>query len=177
MSLNNVPSGLSLPDDLYVIIEIPANADPIKYEVDKDSGAVFVDRFMSAPMFYPCNYGYVNHTLSLDGDPVDVLVPTPYPLLPGSVIRCRPVGVLKMTDESGEDAKVFAVPHCKLSKEFDHIKDVGDIPELLKAQITQFFERYKELEVGKWVKVDGWDNADAAREEIISSYERAKSSK
>ena len=115
MSLNLVPAGKSLPDDIYVIIEIPQNADPIKYEVDKDSGAIFVDRFMSTPMFYPCNYGYVNATLSLDGDPVDVLVPTPYPLLAGSVIRCRPVGVLKMTDESGEDAKIVAVPHSKLT--------------------------------------------------------------
>ncbi|ELE1907634.1 inorganic diphosphatase [Vibrio vulnificus] len=175
MSLNNVPAGKSLPDDLYVVIEIPANADPIKYEVDKESGAVFVDRFMSAPMVYPCNYGYVNHTLSLDGDPVDVLVPTPYPLMPGSVIRCRPVGVLKMTDESGEDAKVVAVPHSKLSKEYDHIQDVNDLPELLKAQITHFFERYKELESGKWVKVDGWEDVEAARKEILDSYQRAQS--
>ncbi|USD64978.1 inorganic diphosphatase [Vibrio sp. SCSIO 43136] len=173
MSLKHIPAGKSLPDDIYVVIEIPANADPIKYEVDKDTGAVFVDRFMAAPMFYPCNYGYVNDTLSLDGDPVDVLVPTPYPLLPGSVIRCRPVGVLKMSDESGEDAKVFAVPHSKLSKEYDHIQDVGDIPELLKAQINQFFERYKELEPGKWVKVEGWEDVQAAREEIESSYKRA----
>ena len=136
MSLLNVPAGKDLPEDIYVVIEIPANADPIKYEVDKESGALFVDRFMSTAMFYPCNYGYINHTLSLDGDPVDVLVPTPYPLEPGSVIRCRPVGVLKMTDESGEDAKLVAVPHTKLSKEYDHIKDVNDLPELLKAQIT-----------------------------------------
>ncbi|EQL96239.1 inorganic pyrophosphatase [Vibrio parahaemolyticus VP250] len=129
---------------------------------------------MSAPMFYPCNYGYVNNTLSLDGDPVDVLVPTPYPLMPGSVIRCRPVGVLKMTDESGEDAKVVAVPHSKISKEYEHIQDVGDIPELLKAQITHFFERYKELESGKWVKVDGWADVEAAKAEILQSYERAQ---
>ncbi|MCG6489313.1 inorganic diphosphatase, partial [Vibrio parahaemolyticus] len=111
---------------------------------------------------------------SLDGDPVDVLVPTPYPLIPGSVIRCRPVGVLKMTDESGEDAKVVAVPHSKLSKEYDHIQDVNDLPELLKAQITHFFERYKELESGKWVKVDGWEDAASARAEILTSYERAQ---
>ncbi len=172
MSLNHVPAGKSLPDDLYVIIEIPANHDPIKYEVDKESGALFVDRLMKSPMFYPANYGYVNHTLSLDGDPVDVLVPTPFPLQPGSVIRCRPVGVLKMTDESGEDAKVIAVPHTKLSQEYDHIQDVNDLPELLKAQIKQFFERYKELESGKWVRVDGWDDAAAARAEILSSAER-----
>ncbi|WP_220741679.1 inorganic diphosphatase, partial [Shewanella schlegeliana] len=144
MSLNAVPAGKSLPDDIYVIIEIPQNHDPIKYEVDKDTGALFVDRMMTAPMFYPCNYGYVNQTLSLDGDPVDVLVPTQYPLQPGSVIRCRPVGVLKMTDESGEDAKIVAVPHEKISKEYGHIQDVNDLPELLKAQIKQVFEHYKD---------------------------------
>ncbi|MBC7001782.1 inorganic diphosphatase [Photobacterium sp. BZF1] len=174
MSLNQVPAGKDIPEDIYVVIEIPANADPIKYEVDKDSGAVFVDRFMSTPMFYPCNYGYVNHTLSLDGDPVDVLVPTPYPLVPGSVIRCRPVGVLKMSDESGEDAKVVAVPHSKLTKEYDNVQDVDDLPELLKAQITHFFERYKELEPGKWVKVEGWADAAAAKEEILESFKRAQ---
>ncbi|KJG01839.1 inorganic diphosphatase [Photobacterium angustum] len=174
MSLNQVPAGKDIPEDIYVVIEIPANADPIKYEVDKDTGAIFVDRFMSSPMFYPCNYGYVNHTLSLDGDPVDVLVPTPHPLVPGAVIRCRPVGVLKMSDESGEDAKIVAVPHSKLSKEYDHIQDVNDLPELLKAQITHFFERYKELEPNKWVKVEGWDNAEAAKAEILTSFERAQ---
>ncbi|PHZ58146.1 inorganic diphosphatase [Photobacterium leiognathi] len=174
MSLNQVPAGKDIPEDIYVVIEIPANADPIKYEVDKDTGAIFVDRFMSSPMFYPCNYGYVNNTLSLDGDPVDVLVPTPFPLVPGAVIRCRPVGVLKMADESGEDAKIVAVPHSKLSKEYDHINDVNDLPELLKAQITHFFERYKELEPNKWVKVEGWDNAEAAKAEILTSFERAQ---
>lgn len=174
MSLNQVPAGKDIPEDIYVVIEIPANADPIKYEVDKDTGAIFVDRFMSSPMFYPCNYGYVNHTLSLDGDPVDVLVPTPHPLVPGAVIRCRPVGVLKMIDESGEDAKIVAVPHSKLSKEYDHIQDVNDLPELLKAQITHFFERYKELEPNKWVKVEGWDNVEAAKAEILTSFERAQ---
>lgn len=177
MSLNDVPAGKNLPDEVNVIIEIPANADPIKYEVDKDSGALFVDRFMSAPMFYPCNYGYVNDTLSLDGDPVDVLVPTPYPLQPGCVIRCRPVGVLKMSDESGEDAKIVAVPVSKLSKEYDHIEDVNDLPELLRAQITHFFERYKELEKGKWVKVEGWGDIKEAKEEIESSYARAQEKK
>ncbi|MDF0533946.1 inorganic diphosphatase [Shewanella yunxiaonensis] len=172
MSLLAVPAGKSLPDDIYVVIEIPQNHDPIKYEVDKDTGALFVDRMMTAPMFYPCNYGYVNQTLSLDGDPVDVLVPTQYPLQPGSVIRCRPVGVLKMTDESGEDAKIVAVPHDKVSKEYKHIQDVNDLPTLLKAQIKQFFEHYKDLEEGKWVKVDGWEDAASARAEILSSAAR-----
>ena len=129
---------------------------------------------MSTAMFYPANYGYVNHTLSSDGDPVDVLVPTPYPLQPGSVIRCRPVGVLKMTDEAGGDAKVVAVPHTKLSKEYDHIKDVNDLPALLKAQIQHFFESYKALEAGKWVKVEGWGDVNEARQEILESFERAK---
>ncbi|AGH39448.1 Inorganic pyrophosphatase [Bibersteinia trehalosi USDA-ARS-USMARC-188] len=174
MGLENVPAGKELPDDIYVVIEIPANSDPIKYEVDKESGALFVDRFMATAMFYPANYGYVNHTLSLDGDPVDVLVPTPYPLQPGSVIRCRPVGVLKMEDESGVDAKVIAVPHTKLSKEYDHIQDVNDVPALLKAQIQHFFESYKALEAGKWVKVLGWEDVAAARQEILESFERAK---
>jgi inorganic pyrophosphatase len=177
MSLNNVPAGKELPDDFYVVIEIPQNHDPIKYEVDKDTGCLFVDRFMSAPMFYPCNYGYINNTLSLDGDPVDVLVPSAYPLQPGSVIRCRPVGVLKMTDESGEDAKVFAVPHTKISKEYDHMHDVDDISALMQAQIQQFFERYKDLESGKWVKVDGWADVQAAREEILSSAKRYQETK
>lgn len=174
MGLEIVPAGKELPDDIYVVIEIPANSDPIKYEVDKETGTLFVDRFMATAMFYPANYGYINHTLSLDGDPVDVLVPTPYPLQPGSVIRCRPVGVLKMTDESGQDAKVIAVPHSKLSKEYDYIKDVNDLPALLKAQIQHFFESYKALEAGKWVKVDGWEDVEAARKEILDSFERAK---
>lgn len=174
MSLGNVPAGKNLPDEVNVIIEIPANADPIKYEVDKDTGTLWVDRFMATPMFYPCNYGFVNQTLSLDGDPVDVLVPTPYPLQAGSVIKCRPVGVLKMSDESGEDAKVIAVPVSKLSKEYDHINDVNDLPELLRSQITHFFERYKELEKGKWVKVEGWGDVNDAKAEIESSFKRAQ---
>jgi inorganic pyrophosphatase len=174
MSLSLVPAGKNLPDEINVIIEIPANADPIKYEVDKDSGTVWVDRFMSTPMFYPCNYGFVNHTLSLDGDPVDVLVPTPYPLVPGAVIKCRPVAVLKMSDESGEDAKVLAVPVSKLTKIYDHIQDINDVPELLKQQIQHFFERYKELEPGKWVKVIGWGDKAEAKAEISTSFERAK---
>ena len=169
MSLLNVPAGKDLPEDIYVVIEIPANADPIKYEIDKDTGALFVDRFMSTAMFYPCNYGYINHTLSLDGDPVDVLVPTPYPLQPGSVVRCRPVGVLKMTDDGGGDAKVIAVPHDKLSQLYVDVKEYTDLPPLLLEQIKNFFENYKDLEKGKWVKIEGWGDADAARAEITKS--------
>ena len=177
MSLNLVPAGKEMPEDIYVVIEIPQNADPIKYEIDKASGAIFVDRFMSTPMFYPCNYGYINNTLSLDGDPVDVLVPTPYPLIPGSVIRCRPVGVLKMSDEAGQDAKLVAVPHSKLTKQYEHISDVHELPELLKAQIRHFFERYKELEAGKWVKVEGWGDKSEAIAEIEASVVRYEESK
>lgn len=174
MSLNQVPAGKDLPEDIYVIIEIPANSSPIKYEINKENGALFIDRFMSTTMFYPCNYGYINHTLSLDGDPVDVLVPTPYPLQPSSVVRCRPVGVLKMTDESGEDAKLVAVPHNKLSKKYNYVKDIDDLSSLLRAQIIHFFEHYKDLDNGKWVKIGGWDNAKAAKAEILTSFARAQ---
>jgi inorganic pyrophosphatase len=177
MSLNDVAAGKNLPEEINVIIEIPANADPIKYEVDKDSGAIFVDRFMSTCMFYPCNYGYVNHTLSEDGDPVDVLVPTPFPLIPGAVIKCRPVGVLNMTDESGTDAKLLAVPVDKLTPLYRDVKQATDLPELLLNQIVHFFERYKDLEPGKWVKVDGWADADAAKAEILASVERYQNAK
>jgi inorganic pyrophosphatase len=169
MDFAKVPAGKDVPEDIYVAIEIPANADPVKYEIDKDSNAIFVDRFMATPMFYPANYGYIPNTLSEDGDPLDVLVVTPYPVVPGSVIRCRAVGVLNMTDEAGKDAKLVAVPHSKLTRLYDDVKEITDLPELLLAQIKHFFEHYKELEVGKWVKVDGWDGADAAKKEILKS--------
>ena len=172
MSLNAVPAGKNLPDEVNVIVEIPAHADPVKYEVDKESGAIFVDRFMATCMHYPTNYGYVPHTLSEDGDPVDVLVITPFPLLAGSVIRCRPVGVLKMTDESGTDAKVLAVPADKLSTIYRGIHEIDQVDELLRKQIEHFFEHYKDLEPNKWVKIDGWDNAAAAKEEIVASVKR-----
>ncbi len=177
MSFEKVPAGNDLPNDINVIIEIPADSDPVKYEIDKDSDAIFVDRFMAAPMFYPANYGYINNTLADDGDALDVLVVTPYPVVPGSVIRCRPVGVLNMTDEAGEDAKLVAVPHDKLSKAYKDVQDVNDLPELLLARIKHFFENYKGLEEGKWVKVEGWEGADAAKAAIIESqkaYEAAK---
>jgi len=172
MSLNKVTSGKNLPDDMNVIIEIPMNGEPVKYEVDEDSGAIFVDRLLSTSMHYPCNYGYVPHTLCGDGDPVDVLVIFPHALPPGSVIRCRPVGVLKMTDESGEDAKVLAVPVDKVTPLYSQIKEATDLPEITLAQINHFFERYKDLEPGKWVKVEGWEGAEAARQEIIESVQR-----
>ncbi|MCV2886247.1 inorganic diphosphatase [Aestuariibacter sp. AA17] len=172
MSLNAVPAGKNLPDEINVIIEIPAHADPVKYEVDKESGAIFVDRFMATCMHYPTNYGYVPHTLSEDGDPVDVLVITPFPLMAGAVIRCRPVGVLNMTDESGTDAKVLAVPADKLSTIYRGITEVDQVPELLRNQIEHFFEHYKDLEPNKWVKIEGWANAAAAKEEIVASVKR-----
>jgi len=174
MSLNDVPAGNNLPDEINVIIEIPAYSAPVKYEVDKDTGALYVDRFMATCMQYPANYGYVNHTLSDDGDPVDVLVMTPHPLVPGSVIKCRPVGVLNMTDESGQDAKVIAVPVDKLSSIYVDVKDIDDVPALLKNQIEHFFSHYKDLEKGKWVKIDGWADIEAAKAEIVSSAQRYK---
>ena len=173
MSFDKLSAGADVPDEINVVIEIPANSDPVKYEVDKDSGLLMVDRFMATPMFYPCNYGYIPHTLSEDGDPLDVLVETPYPVVAGCVIACRPVGILNMRDEAGPDAKLVAVPKRKLTTLYDAVEDVNDLPELLKAQIAHFFTRYKELEKGKWVEVDGWASADDARREITESVERA----
>ena len=172
MSLNKVSAGRDVPNDFNVIIEIPMNADPIKYEVDKESGAIFVDRFMGTAMHYPCNYGYVPNTLSADGDPVDVLVITPFPLIPGVVVRCRAIGVLEMDDESGGDAKLLAVPIEKLYPPYRNIKSYEDLPTEDVARIQHFFEHYKDLEKGKWVKVKGWKGVDAAHEEIVNSVER-----
>ncbi len=175
MSFHNVTPGRDVPNDINVIIEIPAQSDPVKYEVDKESGALFVDRFMATAMFYPCNYGYVPSTLSEDGDPVDVLVVTPVPLISGAVIRCRPIGMLKMTDESGVDAKVLAVPVDKLSPLYSKAQSPEDMPALLLSQISHFFEHYKDLEPGKWVKVDGWVGTAEAKAEILASVERYNS--
>jgi inorganic pyrophosphatase len=172
MSLDRVPAGKNLPDEFNVIIEIPMNADPIKYEVDKDSGAIFVDRFMLTAMHYPCNYGYIPQTISDDGDPVDVLVLAPLPIQVGAVVRARAIGVLNMDDEAGGDAKLLAVPVEKLYPPYRNIKSVDDLPEEERARIKHFFEHYKELEKGKWVKVKGWEGPDAARAEIVASAER-----
>ncbi|HAW17127.1 inorganic diphosphatase [Oceanospirillaceae bacterium] len=166
MSYQNIPAGKDLPNDIYVVIEIPANSSPVKYEIDKDADALFVDRFMASPMFYPANYGYINNTLADDGDALDVLVVTPYPVVPGSVIRCRPVGVLNMTDEAGEDAKLLAVPHEKLTQAYNDVHDITDLPEMLRNNIKEFFENYKNLEKGKWVKVESWEGVDAAKVKI-----------
>ena len=174
MNLAQLSAGQKLPDDINVIIEIPARSQPIKYEVDKKTGLVSVDRFLGTSMSYPCDYGFIPSTLSEDGDPTDVLVVTPYSLFPGVSIRCRPIGMLRMTDESGKDTKVLAVPVTKLTPIYQHIQKPEDLgPELL-AQIKHFFEHYKDLEKGKWVKVDGWEDLAAAREEIMNSVERFK---
>lgn len=169
MNLDRVSSGNNLPDEINVIIEIPALSDPVKYEVDKETGAMFVDRFMSSAMHYPCNYGYVPHTLSKDGDPVDVLVVTPVPLIVGSVVQCRPIGVLKMTDESGDDAKILAVPLSRLCKAYQKVLALDDMSPLLLEQIAHFFEHYKDLDEGKWVRVQGWSGLEDAKQEILSS--------
>ena len=174
MSINDIPAGKNIPDEINVIIEIPANSDPVKYEVDKETGALMVDRFMATAMFYPCNYGYIPNTLSEDGDPLDVLVPTPYPLINGAVIKCRPVGVLKMEDESGVDAKLIAVPVDKLSVIYREVQQATDLPALLLQQIEHFFEHYKDLEKGKWVKVQGWADATEAKAEIVKSVAAVK---
>jgi len=172
MNLDKVTSGRDVPNDINVIIEIPMHGDPIKYEVDKETGAMFVDRFMSTAMHYPCNYGYVPHTLSEDGDPVDVLVVTPVALITGVVVRCRPVGMLKMTDEAGIDAKIIAVPVDKLCSLYKDIQKPDDLSSLLLRQISHFFEHYKDLEPNKWVKVEGWVDADAAKAEIMAGVVR-----
>ena len=169
MSIKQIPVGNDVPHDINVLIEIPRNGEAIKYEVDKDSGMIMVDRVLNTAFRYPCNYGFVPHTLCGDGDPVDVCVIMPVPLLPGSVIKCRPVGVLKMTDEGGEDAKIIAVPTSKVSGLYRHVADVRDINEETLDKIAHFFEHYKDLEKGKWVKVESWEGVEAARKAIEKS--------
>lgn len=172
MNIDKVPAGKDVPDCVNVIIEIPALSTPVKYELDKESGALYVDRFLSTPMFYPANYGFIPHTLAEDGDPTDVLVVTPTPLMHAAVIPVRPVGMLKMSDESGIDAKIVAVPARSLSSGYRDVMSYTDLPPLLLRQIQHFFERYKELDAEKWVKVEGWADADGAKQEILASVER-----
>ena len=174
MALNHVPAGVSLPNDFNVIIEIPMDADPVKYEVDKESGAVFVDRFMTTAMHYPVNYGYVPQTLSGDGDPVDVLVMTPFPLQAGVVVPCRALGILKMEDEAGVDGKVLAVPTAKICPQYNHINKLEDLNPLTLQTISHFFEHYKDLEKGKWVKVLGWEGLEAATKEVTDGVANYK---
>lgn len=172
MILDRVGYGNNIPNEVNVIIEIPSHSDPVKYEVDKDTGAMFVDRFMGTAMHYPCNYGYIPGTLSEDGDPADVLVVTPVPVISGSVVQVRPLGMLQMTDEAGEDSKILAVPIDKLTNMYSHINTSRDLPKILLDSIAHFFDHYKDLEPGKWVKINGWVDAEEAKKEIMSSIER-----
>lgn len=177
MNLKYIKSGKNIPNDIYVIIEIPLNTHSIKYEIDKKSEVLFVDRFILTPMLYPCNYGYINHTLSCDGDPLDVLVSTPYPLQSNCVIQCKPIGIFKMIDESGEDSKIIAVPHEKINPEYKNINNINDISNEIKKKITHFFQNYKDLEKDKWVKIIGFDDSNSAKKEILLSIERYSKNK
>ena len=172
MGLDLVPTGKNPPDEINVIIEIPKDAEPVKYEVDKASGAIFVDRILSTPMRYPCNYGYVPYTVCGDGDPADVLVILPLPLVPGSVIRCVPVGVLKMTDEAGSDEKLIAVPLPKIFSGYAHVTDIEQVSQHWLERIGHFFEHYKDLEKGKWVKLDGFGGATEAKQILLDAMAR-----
>ena len=169
--------GCNVPEDINVAIEIPYRGDPVKYEVDKETGMMAVDRFMTTAMHYPCNYGYIPQTLCEDGDPVDVLVVTPVPLITGVVVRCRPVGLLAMTDEAGPDSKVLAVPVHKLTTIYDQVHEPSDLPRELCDQISHFFAHYKDLEPNKWVKIDGWRGAEAARKEILEAIARCEAAR
>lgn len=171
MSLSAIPTGKNPPEEVNVIIEIAQGGEPIKYEVDKDTNALFVDRILGTSMRYPCNYGYIPNTLCGDGDPIDVLVVMPMPLQAGCVVKCRPIGVLKMSDEAGEDSKLLAVPVSKTTPIYDKVQSYKDLPEIQIKQIAHFFEHYKDLEPGKWVKVEGWADADAAKKEILDAIE------
>jgi inorganic pyrophosphatase len=176
MSFMQVAAGNNIPFEINVVVEIPAFSDPVKYEVDKHTGALTVDRFMGTAMQYPCNYGYIPQTLSEDGDPVDVMIITPAPLLSGCVIHCRPVGMLKMIDEAGPDPKLLAVPMPHLTPFFNHVTDYHDMQPDKLAKITHFFQHYKDLEEGKWVRVEGWGGLEETRKEIIEGIERYKRS-
>ncbi len=173
MDLSKVPAGKNLPWDVNVIIEIPLRGEPVKYEVDKESGAMFVDRFLHTAMYYPCNYGFIPHTLSGDGDPVDVCVVGHHSVIPGAVLRSRPVGVLIMEDEAGQDEKLLAVPVDKLHPFYSNVKNYSDLPETMTEQIAHFFQHYKDLEKGKWVKIIRWGDAEEAARMITEGLERA----
>ena len=177
MRLDAIPMGNKPPEDVNVIIEVPLGGEPIKYEMDKESGTLFVDRFLYTPMRYPGNYGFVPHTLSEDGDPIDVLVANTRPVVPGAVINCRPIGVLVMADEKGKDEKIVAVPSSRITRRWENVHDFQDLPEITRMQIDHFFEHYKDLEPGKWVKVENWGDAARAREMIVEAIERAKAVK
>jgi inorganic pyrophosphatase len=177
MRIDAIAIGNNPPDDVNVIIEVEIGGEPIKYEMDKEAGTLFVDRFLHTPMRYPGNYGFVPHTLSDDGDPIDVLVANTRPIVPGAVINVRPVGVLKMSDDGGTDEKIIAVPSPKLTKRYVGVMNYDDLPQITLEQIQHFFEHYKDLEPGKWVKIEGWGDADEARRLIVESIEREKAHK
>jgi inorganic pyrophosphatase len=174
MRLDVISIGKNPPEDINVVVEVAIGGEPIKYEMDKDSGALVVDRFLYTPMRYPGNYGFVPHTLSLDGDPIDVLIANTRPIIPGAVINVRPVGVLKMEDEGGGDEKIIAVPSAKLTQRYIKVHNYTDLPPITLEQIQHFFEHYKDLEPGKWVKVTGWGDAEEAKAMILTAIERAK---
>jgi inorganic pyrophosphatase len=174
MNIAAISIGDAPPDEVNVIVEVPIGGEPIKYEMDKDAGALFVDRFLYTPMRYPGNYGFIPHTLSDDGDPVDVLVANSRPIVPGAVIKVRPIGVLKMDDEGGGDEKIIGVPVSKLTMRYAHVNAVSDMPSIVVEQIQHFFEHYKDLEPGKWVKVIGWSDAAEARQLIVDAIARAR---
>lgn len=174
MRIDAIAIGKNPPHDVNVIIEVPVGGQPIKYELDKHAGVLVVDRFLYTPMFYPGNYGFVPHTLSEDGDPIDVLVCNTRQLIPGCVINVRPVGVLIMEDNAGQDEKIIAVPAHELTKRYDHVHEYSDIPDITRQQIEHFFEHYKDLEPGKWVKIGNWHGAADAREMIVAAIERAR---
>jgi inorganic pyrophosphatase len=173
MPLASIPVGKNPPQDINVIIENPKGGDPVKYEMDKESGLMFVDRFLHTAMVYPGNYGFIPHTLSGDGDPVDVLVVGNVPVMPGAVMRSRPIGVLLMEDDGGQDEKIIAVPVAKLHPYHDGVNDIADLPAILREQIAHFFAHYKDLEKGKWSKIKGWGNAAEAEKMILEGIERA----
>jgi inorganic pyrophosphatase len=172
MRLDAIAIGLNPPDDVNVVIEVPIGGEPIKYEMDKAAGTLVVDRFLHTPMRYPGNYGFVPHTLSQDGDPIDILVANTRPIFPGAVINVRPIGVLKMVDDGGTDEKIIAVPTLKLTKRYEHVRTCADMPRIALEQIQHFFEHYKDLEPGKWVKLNGWGDVEEAKQLIRDAIQR-----
>ena len=177
MNLNALSAGKNAPYDVNVVIEVPVGGEPIKYEMDKDSGALFVDPFLYTPMRYPGNYGFIPQTLSGDGDPCDVVILNTRAIVPGAVMSCRIIGVLKMEDEAGQDEKLLAVPSSKLTRRYDNVQNYTDIPEITLEQVQHFFEHYKDLESGKWVKYRGWGDAEEARAMVAAGMLRAKAEK
>ena len=177
MNIDAIAIGTNPPEDVNVIIEVPIGGEPIKYEMDKAAGTLVVDRFLHTPMRYPGNYGFVPHTLSDDGDPIDVLVANTRPIVPGAIINVRPIGVLKMYDDGGGDEKIIAVPVPRLTKRYENVHEYTDLPGITREQIQHFFEHYKDLEPGKWVKLIGWGDAAQARQLIVEAIKRAKKGK